>query len=318
MNLELMGTCNFNNNKYYFYILQKIHVFPSYRHWRRQVMCANMLSVLIVDDPDVPIQKEMIEVFFEGLVSHSIDIRRSTMTTLTWLLVLFKRVYPTVQVKSEEALKIPQGSSLHSILQYRSKAPAEGDAVWSLPPPHNALLHIHKIHYGYAALPKILNVKLANADFSDFSTNQPPAVRILLETTHKYLNDADYVAKLLEVWSLEDKAKTKSNKRAGICKAIARSNGPPALRVLLRQLHVLGTDKDQWKQKCAADMLCGILYGMKLWDEATTKQFWEEELRPVFNDCLNAVTQETMESWSIALTYPTVSWKIKIRFACCF
>lgn len=39
-------------------------------------MCANMLSVLIVDDPDVPVTKEMIEIFFDGLISHSIDIRR--------------------------------------------------------------------------------------------------------------------------------------------------------------------------------------------------------------------------------------------------
>lgn len=35
-----------------------------------------MLSVLIVDSEDVPVTKEMVEVFFDGLISHSIDIRR--------------------------------------------------------------------------------------------------------------------------------------------------------------------------------------------------------------------------------------------------
>lgn len=84
------------------------------------------------------------------------------------------------------------------------------------------------------------------------------------------------------------------------------------MRLLVGLVHALGTDTDQWKQKCAADILCGIMYGMKLWNDEETNKFWEEALRPVFNDCLNSVTQETMDAWSVALQYPTVSWATAI------
>lgn len=227
-------------------------------------------------------------------------------------MVLFKRTYPSVKVDTASALKLSPGESIHSILQYKSQ-PSPTSNHWSLPLPENGSptshpVHIHKVHFGFAALPPILTIKLPVKDYADMSSGQSRARRILLETTQKYFNDADYLAKLLELWSLEDKGKTKTNKRAAICKSIARNNGPSGLRALLKAVHSLGTDSDQWKQKCAADILCGMLYGMKLWDEKTTAEFWTE-LKPVFNDCLNAVTQETMDAWSVALQYPTVSWR---------
>jgi hypothetical protein len=39
-------------------------------------MCVNLLSTLIIDDPNVPVTKKMVEILFDGLVSHSIDIRK--------------------------------------------------------------------------------------------------------------------------------------------------------------------------------------------------------------------------------------------------
>ncbi|XP_035710341.1 proteasome activator complex subunit 4A isoform X3 [Folsomia candida] len=293
-------------------------------HWRRQVMCANMLSVLIVDDPDVPVTKEMIEIFFDGLISHSIDIRRTTTTTLSWLLVLFKRQYPSVTVITKDALVLKEGESVHSVLQYKinplSSSTTPTTSTWVLPPtnghpatPSPYPIHIHKVHFGYSDLPSTLKIKLPTEDYSNFTTHQSSARSILLETTHRYLNNPDYLAKLLELWSLEDKTKTKSNKRASICKSIARNNGPDGVRLLVGLVHALGTDTDQWKQKCAADILCGIMYGMKLWNDEETNKFWEEALRPVFNDCLNSVTQETMDAWSVALQYPTIPFCQNLR-----
>jgi len=77
-------------------------------------MCVNMLSTLIIDDPNIPTSPRMVEILFEGLISHSIDIRKTAMTTISWLLVLFKRQYTVVNVETKRGLKLNEVSYLKS------------------------------------------------------------------------------------------------------------------------------------------------------------------------------------------------------------
>jgi len=198
---------------------------------------------------------------------------------------------------------------VHSVLQYKSD-PSKGKLEWCVDQENNGHpvideVYIHKVHFGFAGLPTTIKQKLPVQDFSDFSSNQSPSRKIVLETTMKYFGNEEYIKKLLEIWSLEEKGKTKA-KKASICKAIARNNGPEALRIIIKEIPALGTDTDQWKQRCAADVICGVIYGMKLWNEKTTHDFWTV-LKPVFSSCLDSVTQETLGVWSTALAYPTVS-----------
>jgi proteasome activator subunit 4 len=202
---------------------------------------------------------------------------------------------------------------VHSILQYKSdeNCSKENKLKWTIPKTDNGhpsidQVYIHKIHYGFAGLPTKLKCKIPVKDFLDTTTNQSSSRQIVLETSMKYFTDEAYMKNLLEIWTLEEKGKSKANKKAAICRAIARSCGPQALKIILKEIHALGTDTDQWKQRCAADVICGIIFGMKLWDEKTIEEFWTE-LKPVFGSCLDSVTQETLAVWSTALSYPTVS-----------
>jgi len=87
---------------------------------------------------------------------------------------------------------------------------------------------------------------------------------------------------------------------------LARNTGPESLKVLLDMIPALGKDKDEWKQRCAADVVSGILFGLKLWDERLIEELWLK-LRPIMNDCLDNVTQETIGYWSEAMSIPSVS-----------
>ena len=87
---------------------------------------------------------------------------------------------------------------------------------------------------------------------------------------------------------------------------LARNNGPESLKVVLDMVSALGKDKEEWKQRCAADIVSGILFGIKLWDSERIEKLWIT-LRPIMNDCLDSVTQETIGYWSESMSIPTVS-----------
>ncbi|ODM89343.1 Proteasome activator complex subunit 4 [Orchesella cincta] len=285
-------------------------------HWRKQVMASDMLSVLVMQEDGVHITRDFVNFFFKSLVSDHIELRRSSMMTLSWLLTLFKRHYPSVTINMQKDLEIIEGESLHSILQYTSN-PESGNEIQKkykiagLTNGHSSELYVHKIHYGYESLPVTLKIKRPISNFGDLS-DQSASQKIVLELTEQYFTDEDYMKKLMEFWSLEEKGKMKANKRASICKVIARNNGPTTLKLILKYAHEFGVDKDQWKQRCAADVICGIIYGVKLWDEKTTESFWSE-LKPIFADCLNSVTQETIDFWGNAICYPTVPYTAGLR-----
>lgn len=160
------------------------------------------------------------------------------------------------------------------------------------------------MYHGFVGLPEKIVVKKPVTDFSDVS-DQNEIRQVFLKTSAKFFTDADYIKKLLEFWTLEEKGKLKANKRSNIVKLITRNNGPDAIKLVMQYAHEFGVDKDQWKQRCAADILCGILYGMKLWDEKMVEEVWTD-MKPIFNDCLNSVTQETIAFWSNAMCSPTV------------
>lgn len=202
-----------------------------------------------------------------------------------------------------------KGESLHAILQYTSNPNTAIEnhrkyKITTFTNGHSPELYLQKMYHGFAALPENLILKRPISDFSSFS-DQSPSRQVVLAATQRYFSNEEYVEKLMRFWSLEEKGKVKANKRSHIIKVLTRNHGPQILKLVLEHAHQFGVDKDQWKQRCAADILCGIVYGMKLWDEKTVETFWTD-LRPIFTECLNSVTQETMEFWSNALCSPTV------------
>lgn len=232
------------------------------------------------------------------------------MMTISWLLVWFKRDYPVVTINTKKDIELADGESLHSILQYISNPSDSSNdnqrkyKVTSFTNGFAPELYVHKMHHGFEALPEKLSVKRPVSNYLDMS-DQTESRKVVLEITQQFFTNEDYVKKLMEFWSLEEKGKVKANKRSHIIKTIARNNGPEVLKLVLSWAQQFGVDKDQWKQKCAADILCGIVYGMKLWDDKMVDSFWKD-LKPIFADCLNSVTQETINFWSNAMCSPTV------------
>jgi hypothetical protein len=70
----------------------------------------------------------------------------------------------------------------------------------------------------------------------------------------------------------------------------------------------MAKDKDQWKQRCVSNVIGGIIYGMKLWSDEKTLDFWTNKLEPILTGCLNNVTQETFDYWVSSISVPTVSY----------
>lgn len=186
---------------------------------------------------------------------------------------------------------------MHELLQYRKSA-----SKANMPQIQGTPIYIHKSSRGYYGLPPKLKCKLPVKDFSDLYTDQTDSSTKILTVTKSYMENAAFISSLIRVWTLEEK----ESRRSTLCKLVARNNGPDCVQLLLDHVQGMATDKDQWKQKASAGILCGILAGTKLWDDAILENFWNSRLMPILNSCLDSVTQETLDFWTRTIIQPTV------------
>ena len=81
-------------------------------------------------------------------------------------------------------------------------------------------LEVHKTNEGFTALPVHLELKICPEDFTDLS-DQPEGCKTVLQTTSKFLSNTEYLQKLLDLWSIDDKTKGVGSKQTSFAKVLA-------------------------------------------------------------------------------------------------
>ena len=116
----------------------------------------------------------------------------------------------------------------------------------------------------------------------------------------KFLQDENHLQKLIEFLSLEEnKGRDKFDSRKFLMwKGIFRNYGVLVLEKLKEPLEKLCSDQQESSQRCAAEMMCGLIRGSKHWTWEMTENLWDW-LVPVLRKLLGNVTVETIRDWGI-------------------
>jgi len=109
---------------------------------------------------------------------------------------------------------------MHTVFQYKSNPAEEAIRSGKLEVRDEngerlSRFYVHKMQYGYSALPRKLVMKLPPEDFGDLS-GQPPNVRTVLEVSQEYFQNVDYVKSLLDIFTQEEKGKLTGTKKTRI------------------------------------------------------------------------------------------------------
>lgn len=156
---------------------------------------------------------------------------------------------------------------------------------------------IHKPYLGYYTWPKKIEMYAP-------TPQQPcldPNVRKLTDHEKEidlFFNDLQNIKKLIKFYSLETK---KDNDKFNyykyrLFKALFRNHGIVFLKNFLPHLHELVKDKQESSQRCAAEIIAGIIKGSKHWPFNMVCEMWDS-LLPVIKLTLINMTPETLEDW---------------------
>lgn len=144
----------------------------------------------------------------------------------------------------------------------------------------------------------------------NFSVYAPSAEQPLLNRKPDELSPAEliiydffsnraHIDTLIAFWSLEEKkGKEKFNRsRSFLLKGLCDMFGDVLLEPFLEHLVRLINDKDsESSHRCAAELMAGIMRGMKHWPYDITEQLYEK-LKPIIRMALNNITVDTDVFW---------------------
>ncbi|KAG7204017.1 hypothetical protein KM043_001879 [Ampulex compressa] len=278
-------------------------------HWRHRLMAMNFLQYLV--HPEQNYSPNVVRFFLDVLVNGSLKERKIALTVMVYIMKQQNRKNPKVTID------VPSAKKMNMMQMSQSERLVPGirpDNSWLLYDYNTRPLNakqwneprfIHKPYVGYYAWPKKLEVCAP-------CTERPGAEETLTpcgKEIHIFFNDPMNIEKMINVFSLEEKkGKDKFESfRYLLFKNLFRNHGDMHLKHFLPHLQKLVMDKQESSQRCAAEIMAGVVRGATYWPFEMTRDMWES-LLPIIRNALSNVTDETLCDWctSFALMHSQV------------
>lgn len=178
-------------------------------------------------------------------------------------------------------------------LQYNSSTRPLTAEQWDEP------RFVHTNYVGFYEWPKKLKIYAPSSQQPNLDTK----TRVLTEheaEIDRFFNNAQNIEKLMKYLSLEEKAgKDKfDSKRMHLFRGLFRNHGIVYLVHFMPHLERLVADKQESGQRCAAEVLAGLMRGCKHWPFDMTVQLWQQIL-PLVRTALSNLAPETLFDWSL-------------------
>jgi len=264
-------------------------------HWRHHEMAVGMLLTMITYDSTPT--RDTVSLWLKLLLDDQRSIRCMANQAMEGVLKLEKM--PSRKVPLKEMLqdidmdspKLPGIREDNLQLQYRNMEEDELKQYWNKP-------FIVKSYMGYWTWPKNERVRLAHRP-EDFNTS-PDSVRSLIS---QFFLDENLVARFVELNSLEhEKGLDFFNMDRGIFMCFLFENiGPKLGQIFQCHIEKLVCSPEESQQRAAAEMVYGLVRGMRFWDYQSAQQAWTW-LIPVFQQVLSNVTLETQSDWDLCFS----------------
>ena len=260
-------------------------------HWRHYNAGVSVLATLTRYDKMMPV--EMVKIIVNNLVHDNLIVRKTSIHNMAALLRQHKRAHVKIErkIENKEVSVSPGNRSDNQWLQYNKENWPNTEEQWNQPN------FVHKTHFGYYHWPEVMMVYGPDS-------MQPKLDRSLEEMTKeeqeifKFLYDDKNMEKLITFLSLEEnKGKDKFDSRRFLMwKGIFRNFGYSALEKLIPSIEKLCDDQLESSQRCAAEILAGLIRGCKHWNWQMSQKMWSW-LVPVLRKLLGNVTVETIRDW---------------------
>ncbi|KAK4321981.1 hypothetical protein Pmani_007247 [Petrolisthes manimaculis] len=272
-------------------------------HWRAHNIALNLLGCLV--RPDVTFPAVGVRVFTNNLIHDNIRIRETSLFYMSWILKNQKRKHKKVHIDpysiNGKRCSVPDspkpGDSRpdNLWLQYDSKKKITTEAEWE------ETRYVEKTYYGWYSWPKCMVVYAP-------PSQQPQLDRPLEglgdeeKEIYKFFINQENVDKLVSFLSLEENKERDgfNTRKFWMFKGLFRNFGDSFLSLFLPHLETLVNDTKKSSQRCATEIIAGVLRGSKHWTYSKHVSLWER-LRPILETGMARVTVETVEDWGTCM-----------------
>ncbi|XP_071746308.1 LOW QUALITY PROTEIN: proteasome activator complex subunit 4 [Lepeophtheirus salmonis] len=260
-------------------------------HWRRYNFAYTMIIRLIRCDIELPVRT--ISIFVKNLLSENLQIRSASNYAVTRVLRQLKRKHPKINVSVPDLPldTIAGDRTDNEWLCYDPSNLPDSEEQWDRPK------YVHKTHYGYNIWPKDMTVYAPYAQ-------QPKLDRSRDELTERekiffdFFMDQGNIDKFIHFNTIEyNKDHDKFNcEKFAFFKGIFRNFGDSFLHLFRPHLERLVNDNRDSYQRCACEIIAGIIRGAKHWNYTKTKNMYSW-LIPLIRIGLEKVSPDSTFDW---------------------
>ncbi|XP_064483757.1 proteasome activator complex subunit 4-like [Ornithodoros turicata] len=273
-------------------------------HWRHYHLGLVMVRLLI--QKEVPLPTCAVKMQVRHLIHDTISMRKVAILSVGAVLKQLKRkhVKKDFDPASVDVSSLPLSPTLsHAVERAGGKRPAN---LWLLynsaripdtKERFNQTVFVHKTHLGFSTFPKPFKVYAGESeqptlDRSVQEMSESEAAIFEAFTSETFLNQ------MMAYLSLEErKGQDRFDaKRFYLFKGLFRNYGPALLPNFQKVLAARINDNQESNQRCALEVVAGILRGSKHWG-FEKMQTLRATLEPLLKSGLNAMMPETLQDW---------------------
>ncbi|XP_077299850.1 proteasome activator complex subunit 4-like isoform X2 [Arctopsyche grandis] len=270
-------------------------------HWRHSLMCLTLVPAMV--HLDVPYPPNTIKLVLKSLIHDSILVRKMSLKLMVFILKQRKRVHKKVHIETCTIIEgvsetmnrkcIPGFRCDNRWLQY------DTDKVYTKEE-WDSKSYSHSLEsYGFFYWPKTIKMYAPPAEQPEYNL-LPQDLDDSEKEIYDFFTDKSNVDKLINYLSMEEKkGKDKfSTFKFLMFKGIFINYGDAFLDLFVEHLKRLVADKQEAYQRCAAEIIAGLIKGTKHWSFAKMRNV-KKVLTPIIKVVLENMTSETFTDWGL-------------------
>eukprot|EP00731_Ephydatia_muelleri_P029038 Em0020g682a len=265
--------------------------------WRCSQMATQFLTILVRHDYMFPVKG--VRLLVRCLVHDTLNIRKIAYVANLLLFQQMKRqhIKTPVDIRQQAGVELPTAilpgerpDNEWLCIRDDSKIPRTAEQ-WK------NFVFIDKTHWGYYCWPKTLYTYAPASQQPKMQRNSEEMCegeRAVMEA----FSSQKFIDKMVEYLCFEEnkgKDRYKSDK-AVLFKELFRSFGNSFLPLLKPHLERLAADQQESNQRCAVEIIAGLIAGSKHWSYEM-QQDLQTFLTPLIRKVMESVTPETIDDW---------------------
>ncbi|KAK9875517.1 hypothetical protein WA026_007908 [Henosepilachna vigintioctopunctata] len=275
-------------------------------HWRYHELA--MIFLKDIAHFDIKYNPSVVKFVLESLISDSISIRKIAMKFINIILIQNKPEYKKVEIdpmefcnSNDESKSIHGYTKQNAWLLYDDSTLPRNSESW------DQLKYLHHPTLCYYQMPKSLEIYASTENQSVLGENLEKMNEQQKEMFN-FFTDQDNISKLIEYFSLEEKkGSDKFNSfKSTIFKYLSKLFEDKILDAFAPYLSNLAVEEQESHQRCAAEIISGLIRGSKHWSYEKSRTLWAT-LIPMLREAYKHILTETVTDWSLCLKKALVS-----------